>query len=120
MTRRRLLRQLTAIAAASLWAGARPRSAAAASASDSLRAHDAAGLRVLRGPWPTPDLLSPGVHFESIRIRMPDGVHLGALLYLPATMSGRVPALLHTVPYRHSPDMGTYLPLGYYALRGYS
>jgi putative CocE/NonD family hydrolase len=120
MTRRRLLRQLTAIAAAGLWAGARPRSAMAATASDSLRAHDAVGLRVLRGPWPTPDVLSPGVRFESIRIRMPDGVHLGALLYLPVTISNRVPALLHTVPYRHTPDMGTYLPMGYYAQRGYA
>lgn len=122
MSRRRLLQQLTAIAAAELWITDSNRTLAAAAALPSSRlwAHDAAGLRVSRGPWTPPANLPPGVRFESIRIQMPDGVHLAALLYLPSQIGRPIPSLLHTVPYRHSPDMGTYMGMGYYAQHGYA
>jgi uncharacterized protein len=122
-SRRRLLRQIAALSAASLWVDdtARPLRAASPPAGQ-LWARDAAGLRVARGPWPTPADLPPGVRFESLRVRMPDGVRLAALLYLPASAGRgrRVPAALHVVPYRHSPDMGTYLSMGYLAQHGYA
>ena len=120
-SRRRLLRQLSVMAAAALSGnGLLQPGRAAAGSTEPLWAHDAAGLRVARGPWPVPADLPPGVRFESIRLRMPDGLHLAGLLYLPARPGRSVPALLHVVPYRHSPDMGTYLPMGYYAKRGYA
>jgi uncharacterized protein len=120
-SRRRLLRQLLSLAAAAplstgLVFGVR----ADVNAPEELRAHDAAGIKVSRGPWSMPVDLPVSVRFESIRLRMPDGARLAALLYLPARSSRRSPALLHVVPYRHSPDMGTYLPMGYYAKRGYA
>jgi uncharacterized protein len=121
LSRRRMLRHLTTLSAALLWSGGAPRvGRAAARSGDALWAHDAVGLRVSRGPWPIPDNLPPGVRFESIRIRMDDGARLAALLYLPVRVGRGAPALLHTVPYRHSPDMGTYLPMGYYAQHGYA
>jgi uncharacterized protein len=121
ISRRHLLRQLTTFGAASLLIGDALKPVRAAFRdSDGFRARDAAGLRVSRGPWPTPANLPPDVWFESIRIRMPDGVRLAALLYLPLRIGRAVPGLLHTVPYRHSPDMGTYLPMGRYAQRGYA
>jgi uncharacterized protein len=120
-TRRRLLNQLTAITAAGWWGGDAIRAGrAAAPAGDQLRAHDAVGLRVTRGPWPTPANLPLGVHFESVRIRMSDGVRLAALLYMPDRIDRQIPAVLHTVPYRHTPDMGTYMRMGYYAQHGYA
>ena len=92
-SRRRLLRQLSAIAAAALSGNGLLQSGrAAAGATESLWAHDAAGLRVARGPWPVPADLPPGVRFESIRLRMPDGVQLAGLLYLPTGPRRSVPA----------------------------
>jgi len=66
--------------------------------------------------------LPPGVRFESLRLRMPDGVRIAALLYLPADAgtSRRVPCTLHVVPYRHAPDMGTYLSMGALVPDGYA
>jgi uncharacterized protein len=122
-SKRRLLGQIAALSAAGLWVQDTLRPARAAPpAADPLRAHDAAGLRVSRGPWPTPAELPPGVRFESLRLRMPDGVRLAALLYLPqsAGRGPRVPCTLHVVPYRHAPDMGTYLDLGALAQHGYA
>ncbi len=123
MSRRRLLRQITALGAATLWAEAAIRPARADSrTTGELWAHDAAGLRVSRGPWPTPNNLPPGVRFESLLLRMPDGVRIAALLYVAASAGRgrRVPSALHVVPYRHTPDMGSYLSMGYLAQHGYA
>jgi uncharacterized protein len=117
-SRRRLLGQLTAVTVAGAWG--RASIARSSPSHDALWAHDAAGLRVSPGPWPVPGDLAPGVRFESVRIRMPDGVRLAALLYLPSVIRRPIPGLLHTVPYRHSPDMGSYMQMGYYAQRGYA
>jgi len=70
-----------------------------------LWAVDAGDVRVVPGPWtalPTP---APGVRLESLRLRMPDGVHLHALLYLPSSLPsrGKVPGVLNTTPYRNMP-----------------
>src|SRR5918995_1034595 len=46
----------------------------------------AGDVKVSPGPWPSPDNLSPGVHFESLRLRMPDAVDLTAQVYLPASV----------------------------------
>jgi putative CocE/NonD family hydrolase len=89
---------------------------------------DAVGIHVAPGPWPVPAGLAPDLHFESLRLRMPDGVHIAALLYLPTNVRGgvRVPAALHVVPYRQAPDgiaagMSTYNnTMGYLARHGYA
>jgi putative CocE/NonD family hydrolase len=72
----------------------------------SLWAIDAAGLRVTPGPWPTPANLPTDVHFENLRLRMPDGVHINALLYLPQSVrNGRkIGTQLCVEPYRAEPD----------------
>ena len=65
----------------------------------------AGDVKVSRGPWSSPDTLSPGVHFESLRLRMPDAVDLTAQVYLPASVrrGEKVPATLITDPYRREP-----------------
>ena len=106
-SRRRLLRQISALGAAGLWTYDSTRPAIAGGVDrGELWAHDAAGVRVSRGPWPTPEVLPDGVHFESLRLRMPDGVRIAALLYLPvrADRGLRVPGAMHVVPYRQEPD----------------
>ncbi len=128
-SRRRLLRQIAALGAAGLWTEDTRRSPLAATpAPAALWARDAAEVRVSRGPWPTPAALPSGVHFESLRLGMPDGVRIAALLYLP-TRAGtglRVPGAMHVVPYRQAPDgvsagMSTYNnSMGYLAQHGYA
>lgn len=65
----------------------------------------AGDVKVSRGPWSSPDTSSPGVHFESLRLRMPDGVDLTAQVYLPAGVrrGEKLPATLITDPYRREP-----------------
>lgn len=123
ISRRRLLRQLVALTAGGWGTTLAGRGArAAALRTDELWAHDAAGLRVSRGPWPTPAALPPGVRFESLLLRMPDGVRIAALLFISTRVRGgpKAPCTLHVVPYRHSPDMGAYLSMGYLAQHGYA
>jgi putative CocE/NonD family hydrolase len=127
-SRRRLLRQIAALSAAGLWLeDTGVRSAIAAPARAPLWAHDAAGLRVSPGLWATAGRLPPGVHFESLRLEMPDGVRIAALLYLPDPARRRsVPAAMHVVPYRQEPSgiaagMNTYnSTMGYLAAHGYA
>ena len=123
ISRRRLLRQLVALTAAG-WGTAISQRAGrtASSPAGELWAHDAAGLRVSRGPWPTPTVLPPGVRFESLLLRMPDGVRIAALLFISTRVrrGPKAPCTLHVVPYRHSPDMGAYLSMGYLAQHGYA
>lgn len=124
--RRRFLRQVAALSAAGLWLedSRRPTRAAVTA----VWAHDAGNVRVVRGPWPTPAQLPPGVHFESLRLRMPDGVHIAVLAYLPAGIArgARVPGTLHVVPYRQEPSgasagMSTYnTSMGSQAQHGYA
>ncbi|QUD89372.1 CocE/NonD family hydrolase [Phenylobacterium montanum] len=66
---------------------------------------DAADVKVSPGLWPRSEAMVPGVHFENLRLRMPDGVHLNALLYLPDKVrSGvRVGAQMAADPYRNEP-----------------
>jgi predicted acyl esterase len=67
---------------------------------------DAGALRVSPGLWPGSENLPSGVHFENVRLRMPDGIWLNALLYLPASVkSGRpVGTQLCVDPYRNEPN----------------
>lgn len=84
---------------------------------ESLRAVDAGSVRVSRGPWTTLPKMTAGVHLESLRLEMPDGVGLHAFLYMPAAMSGstKIPGLLGVRPYRNAPIADNYL-----AHRGYA
>jgi len=96
MLRRRSL--LRVAAGALLFGGA-------ARASD-LWSRDAGAVRVAPGLWPGSTGLVPGVHFENVRLRMPDGVWLNALLYLPDAARGgrRVGTQLTVDPYRAEPN----------------
>ena len=78
---------------------------------------DAGQVQVTRGPWTSLPEMVPGVRLESLRLRMPDGVHLHALLYLPGLLSAMepIPALLKTTPYRHMPQPDEYLARHGYA-----
>ncbi len=71
---------------------------------------DAGSVGVSPGPWTSLPQMVPGVHLESLRLRMPDGVHLHALLYLPTSLREMrpVPALLNTTPYRNMPRADSY------------
>ena len=85
----------------------------------SLWAADAGSIVVSPGPWTVPPALAPGVRLESLRLRVRDGVHLHALLYLPDDLksSGRIPAVLNTTPYRNMPRSDSYFARhGYAAL----
>ena len=75
-----------------------------ASATD-IWSQDAGALRVAPGKWPGSTGLVPGVHFENIRLRMPDGIYLNAILYLPdaAKTGRRVGTQLCVDPYRTEP-----------------
>lgn len=67
---------------------------------------DAGPIRVARGPWPGSDHMAAGVHFENLRLRMPDGVHLNALLYIPTKVrdGARVGTQMAADPYRNEPN----------------
>jgi len=67
---------------------------------------DAGALRVAPGLWPGSANLLPGVHFENLRLRMPDGIWLNALLYLPNTVKSgqRIGTQLCVDPYRNEPN----------------
>jgi hypothetical protein len=95
------------------------RAAAFAASADILRAahaqtaqttdpwsRDAGAIRVAIGPWPGSQGLAPGVHFENLRLRMPDGIWLNALLYLPTSVKSgqRVGTQLTVDPYRAEPN----------------
>jgi predicted acyl esterase len=74
------------------------------------------------GPLP-PTAPTHGVRLEKTSIRMRDGVHLAATLYMPADLKAgaRYPALLEYLPYRKdddeaSRDYGTHT---YFARRGF-
>ncbi len=77
-----------------------------AAAGGALWSGDAGAVRVAQGPWPGSTGLVPGVHFENVRLRMPDGIWLNALLYLPdAVRAGRrVGTQLTVDPYRAEPN----------------
>jgi putative CocE/NonD family hydrolase len=76
-----------------------------ARASD-LWSRDAGAVRVAPGLWPGSTGLVPGVHFENVRLRMPDGVWLNALLYLPDSVKSghQVGTQLTVDPYRAEPN----------------
>src|SRR5580698_5003024 len=63
---------------------------------------DAGAVKVMRGPWPGSEYVVPGVHFENLLLRMPDGVYLNAILYIPTTVrsGARVGTQLTSDPYR--------------------
>ncbi len=80
-----------------------------------LRSVDAGNIRVSPGPWKTLPKMVPGVHLENLRLRMPDGVHLNAFLYLPEDLSGqKIPAVLKTTPYRNTPEADSFYARGGY------
>jgi putative CocE/NonD family hydrolase len=83
-----------------------------------LAAVDAGNIRVSPGLW-TPFLpkMARGVHLENLRLRMPDGVHLNAFLYLPGNLhrNRKIPALVNTMPYRYEPQNDSYLARNGYA-----
>jgi uncharacterized protein len=115
-TRRRFLQQTGGIAAAGLW----PWSRAGAS---ELWAANAGEITVEPGMWASSEVLSPGVHFESLFLRQPDGVRLHALLYLPTDVRNgvKVPGTVVTDPYRGEPtnrgrDLDDLARRGYSAL----
>ena len=78
---------------------------------------DAGYVKVSKGPWTVLPKMVPGVHLESLWIRMPDGVHLHALLYLPEKLSPgqKIPAVLETHPYRNTPETDDYMARHGYA-----
>ena len=86
-------------------------------APDSLWSVDAGKVRVFHGPWAVLPAPAPGVRLESLRLRMPDGVHLHALLYLPEDLKlrGKIPGVLNTTPYRNMPRSDSY-----FARHGYA
>ncbi len=94
----------------------------AAKQSRALRALPAGEIRVSPGiPLP---VRIPGVHIEFLRLRMADGVHLAATLFLPESASPvhRVPAILEVLPYRKDDDrLGRDLDLqSFYARHDYA
>ena len=78
----------------------------AAASSSAAWSTDSGPVRVSRGPWSGSDGLAPGVHFENLLLRMPDGVRLNALLYLPEKVrsGARVGTQLAADPYRNEPN----------------
>jgi uncharacterized protein len=93
-----------------------------ASATTDVWCASAGDIKVSAGPWSSPDNLSPGVHFESLRLRMPDAVDLTAQVYLPAGVrrGEKVPATLITDPYRREPRGGGVRDLDGQARNGYA
>ncbi|HEU4402088.1 MAG TPA: CocE/NonD family hydrolase [Candidatus Polarisedimenticolia bacterium] len=87
-----------------------------------LAAADAAAIRV--SPGRSLPVRIPGVRIEYLRLRMPDGIHLAATLYLPETVSAaaKVPAILEVLPYRKDDDylLSDLDRHGYYARHGYA
>ena len=65
-----------------------------------------------------------GVHLEFLRLRMSDGIHLAATLFLPegASPVNRVPSILEILPYRKDDDrLGSDLDLqSFYARNDYA
>lgn len=114
LARRRLL-QLSALAAAGDLLATPARAA-------DLWSVDAGALRIAPGLWPTQAPLPPGVHFENIRLRMPDGIWLNALLYLPADVKAgtRVGTQLCVDPYRAEPNFWLAGDLSAKALDGFA
>jgi putative CocE/NonD family hydrolase len=107
-TRRRFIRD-TGIAiggtlAAPLLSERATRAWVAAKQSESLRALEAGRVGVSRGI--ALPIAIPGVHLEFLLLKMPDGVHLAATLFLPegASSVNRVPAILEVLPYRKDDD----------------
>lgn len=96
-------RSLLGAAAAAAWCRG---GALATPASFDVWSVDAGAVKVTRGLWPGSAFLPPGVHFENLRLRMPDGVHLNAILYMPeAVRRGmRVGTQLCAEPYRREPN----------------
>ncbi len=125
-TRRRFLRNAGFAAGGSLVSPLlterATRSWVAAKRSRDFRAVRAGKLDVF--PGVTLPIEIPGVHLEFLRLRMPDGVHLAATLYLPdgATPVNRVPSILEILPYRKDDDrLGRDLDLqSLYARDGYA
>jgi len=102
--RRAVLRQAALLAAAGFIP---PPARAARQTRPSLWSTDAGAIKVTPGPWPTPTNLAPDVHFENILLRMPDGVHLNAILYMPAAAAksgSRFGTQLSADPYRTEPN----------------
>jgi putative CocE/NonD family hydrolase len=66
---------------------------------------DAGELKVSPGMWAVTETLFPGIHFESIFLRQPDGIRLHLELYLPMGIKTgqRVPATVESDPYRREP-----------------
>jgi uncharacterized protein len=79
--------------------------AATSPGSRNLWSVDAGDLSVSQGMWETTESLFPGLHFESVFLRQPDGVRVHLLLYLPmvAKEGQKVPAALETDAYRREP-----------------
>jgi putative CocE/NonD family hydrolase len=94
----------------------------AARQSANLRAVEAGRVGVSRGI--ALPIAIPGVHLEFLRLKMPDGVHLAATLFLPegASSANRVPAILEILPYRKDDDrLGRDLDLqSFYARNEYA
>jgi uncharacterized protein len=67
---------------------------------------DAGAIRVAAGLWPVSPTLPPDIHFENLRLRMPDGVRLNAILYMPASARNgtRLATQLCVDPYRGEPN----------------
>lgn len=105
LARRTLLRR--ALMGGGLIAGAAlSPSAFAADPGAALWSVDAGEVKVARGLWPGSDRMAPGVHFENLRLRMPDGVHINVLVFLPAKVrhGARVGAQMAADPYRNEPN----------------
>jgi putative CocE/NonD family hydrolase len=99
LPRRRLLAAAGALMLPPAWGYA-------AAASSEPWSVDAGPVKVTRGPWPGSDYMAPGVHFENLLLRMPDGVRLNALLYIPAKArdGARVGTQMAADPYRNEPN----------------
>lgn len=83
-----------------------PAALAAPAAPFEIWSRDDAEVKVSRGPWPRPDPETPGIHFENLRLRMPDGVHLNLLAFLPDKVrsGAKVGTQLAADPYRNEPN----------------
>jgi putative CocE/NonD family hydrolase len=86
-------------------------------APSSLWAADAGDVRVAPGPWTSLPVPAAGVRLESLRLLLPDGIHLHALLYLPDDLPrrGKIPGVLNTTPYRNMPRSDSYFARAGYA-----
>jgi predicted acyl esterase len=116
LERRKLLRAGSMAAAASLLRTGPARAAGVWSV-------DAGALRVAPGLWPGSENLLAGVHFENIRLRMPDGIWLNALLYLPLaakTNNLKIGTQLCVDPYRNEPNGWLANDLSRQALDGFA